>query len=598
MGLLDFASKVVTTYKADTRDHVKELEKLKGAEKERAKEAIEQGKQVEAGLEGQLKTFGKLALGIAAAAGAATIAWDAFNEKMEHGRLTTAAAGADIEALKRASGGLKTEMTLLRDAAAMQTGAFKLSQKQMEDVQRAMLALTRQGKDATKVHDSMLQAVTALKTDGLADLGIFIDKAGLSMETADGRAKIFERTMAKLAETSAKAGDEQASAEEKIVAAGTSLQDSWSKLKRGLGELVVAMEPLLTALAKAVSLVAELANKTTSRMGDETRTGGGLWGMASVTTNAKNTMRDFGWTLAMRKDVDASGLEGAGAAEFGRATGDGNSTVRDSLPFGMSKAEWDALGKEKPARRGAGKPGPLDISAALRVLRGARNTEGRNVGASGYGTGGLGAGAEEGAFDMSALLDQQLKGKLDAKRAGEQTFLANMFGPIEEFNVYAKGFEMLTGAVGASMSAWVDGSMSAGQAFKKFISEALKGLASQMLIESLKHAAYAIGSLAFGDVRGAGQHGAAAAAFAAGGIAAGVAARALGGGGAAATPGGGRGAGAAAPSYAGGGERASGGHGVVVIGNSFAHDSPRERRRHAQELVGIATRGAGEVVYG
>ena len=133
------------------------------------------------------------------------------------------------------------------------------------------------------------------------------------------------------------------------------------------------------------------------------------------------------------------------------------------------------------------------------------------------------------------------------------------------------------------MKAWIDGSMSAGQAFKKFIADALEGLASQMLIESLKHAAYALGSLAFGDVRGAAQHGAAAAAFGAGAIAAGFAAKELGAG----QRGGSAGAGASASAGAAAG--ASSGPtgpqgGIIVYGDSMSDDSPRMRQVKAQRM--------------
>lgn len=180
-------------------------------------------------------------------------------------------------------------------------------------------------------------------------------------------------------------------------------------------------------------------------------------------------------------------------------------------------------------------------------------------------------------------------------RVGDkQSFLESTFGKLEDFNAYGAAFGLLTGSVTSAMDAWITGSMSAGQAVKKFIGDALKGLASQMAIESLKHGAYAIGSLAYGDFRGAATHGAAAAAFGGAAVAAAVAAKAMGGGGAAAASGG-------SASASGGGASASGGSGgsggsdgdakpaketiIVAYLDPFANQPEHMRRQQAEEMV-------------
>jgi hypothetical protein len=180
-----------------------------------------------------------------------------------------------------------------------------------------------------------------------------------------------------------------------------------------------------------------------------------------------------------------------------------------------------------------------------------------------------------------------------------ETFLAKTFGPVEEFNLYKEAFAGLTTAVGGAMSAWIDGSMSAGQAIKKFISEALKGLAIQMGIESLKHGAYAIGSAAFYDYAGAAKHAQAAAAFALGALAAGGGARALGGGGGAGASAGGGGAssaGSSTPVQSGVLNFGKGNSGksnvVVVYADPFAEGSPGTRRRNARKVMERARGGS------
>lgn len=164
----------------------------------------------------------------------------------------------------------------------------------------------------------------------------------------------------------------------------------------------------------------------------------------------------------------------------------------------------------------------------------------------------------------------------------QQSFLEKTFGPVGEFDLYAQGFQMLSGAVGSALGAWVDGSASAGEAFKKFIGEALKGIAVQMAMESLKHGAYALGSLAFGDARGAATHGKAALMFGTGAVLAAGAAKAFNGGGASVPSTG------SAPNVSGG----SGGSGtperIVVYGDAFAEDSPRGKQRQAKRMVSRA----------
>lgn len=189
---------------------------------------------------------------------------------------------------------------------------------------------------------------------------------------------------------------------------------------------------------------------------------------------------------------------------------------------------------------------------------------------------------------MSALHEQgQAKSLSESKK--RESYLESAFGKIEEFDLYATGFKTLgaaidvtTGAVGASLSAWIDGSKSAGAAFKSFIAEALKGLAVQMTVEALKHGAYALASLAFGSPATAALHAKAAAAFAVGAAITIPLAKSLGGsGGPSASAGGG-----SAPNVTG-----SGGPGtrdperIIVYGDPFADDSPRGKQLQARKMV-------------
>jgi hypothetical protein len=154
---------------------------------------------------------------------------------------------------------------------------------------------------------------------------------------------------------------------------------------------------------------------------------------------------------------------------------------------------------------------------------------------------------------------------------------------------YAAGFQLLTGAVTAAMDAWITGSESMGTAIKKAIGAGLKALAAELAMQALRHGAYALGSLAFGDVRGATAHGIAAAKFAAGAAVTAVVAREMGHGGTdyGKQPGTG-GAGAAspvaprAPANSNSGQQSI----VYVVGDPFdTETNPRRRQNSARKLV-------------
>src|SRR3990167_2568424 len=186
----DIVSKILLQVKGDTSDARRELEKLKGVERERAQSVIDDHKKIEASSEGQLKSLAKLGVAMAAVYGAGKVALDLMRESAAHSRLELAAGAASMDGLKRASKGLTSEMDLLRHAAAFQTGVIKLNQTQMETAEVAMLAFARQGNDTAKSQDAVLKAVTSLKLDGLKDLGVFVDSAGLSMTNQADRATL------------------------------------------------------------------------------------------------------------------------------------------------------------------------------------------------------------------------------------------------------------------------------------------------------------------------------------------------------------------------------------------------------------------------
>lgn len=97
--------------------------------------------------------------------------------------------------------------------------------------------------------------------------------------------------------------------------------------------------------------------------------------------------------------------------------------------------------------------------------------------------------------------------------------VASMAGSIRD------AFGTLENGIRQGIISWLLYGESLGKALKRALAESLAAVAADAAIQALKHAAYAIGSWAFGDARGALMHAKAAAAFGALAIAAGVGAR-------------------------------------------------------------------------
>lgn len=220
------------------------------------------------------------------------------------------------------------------------------------------------------------------------------------------------------------------------------------------------------------------------------------------------------------------------------------------------------------------------------------------------------------SMDAYVNIEEQLKGnkrtQLDReeKRAAAEASklrLENAFGKLDEINAYKLAFDGLGGSVTSAMQAWIDGSMSAGQAAKKFAGEYLSTVAATLAIEALKEGAYAVASSIpgpFFNPAATAGHAAAAAQYGVAAAAAAGMAKALGGG-AAPTP---SGAGAGATGADGFGSTArdhrDGSTGplspdsgrantIVIYESTFAEGSARFRRQRAQRVVAEVNGGIG-----
>lgn len=387
---------------------------------------------------------------------------------------------------------------------------------------------------------------------------------------------------------------------------GTKAMDS---LMSSIGKAVVGLEPLISGVSKLVTKLSEvgvagpaaigaLALAVTGNPVIAGIVGGGAWALSGDYGFGDMLTPDGRWSIAAgmgktyrSKISKATGNWGSqyGVDDLSKDLGRLPGLIGDGIVFGLGKAGITAWSPFEAKSSGAGRPARVGDYLGRRSM---------DFGDAGSGSTTVGLAAQYGdAFGLdttgyaNAAMTNRWKAELDyynQRGADSKSALEQTFGPLAQFDAYATAFQTLSGAVGSAMSAWIDGSMSAGKAFKAFVAEAVKGLAVQMSIEALKNGAYAVGSLIpgtpFFNPAAAAGYAKTAALFAAGAVAAGAAAKGLGGsGGAPATGGGYSGS---APSTVGptaGSERST--ERIVVVGDSFAEDSPRNQQRKAQRMV-------------
>jgi hypothetical protein len=623
---LDFMSKVITTFKADTSDLKSKLKDLQDEEKKLAKTQLEAAEQRNKSYDDWLKRMANINQSIELAGRAIGFAKDAFKTYAEDLRLKAAAGSVSIDKLKAASLGLREETDLLRFAAQTQNGVFKLTEDQMVTAQKAMVALTRAGYDQEEVTQKVTDALVKGKAKGLDAFGMSVQKGKTDVED-------FNNLMGALALKAQGVEQGTGDAGESVQAMGVQMADAFDSMKASIGQLVMAMAPLLSALAKAVSLIAEATqaaidiaagrNKGAYQiineqkgLGVDSRIAGNpiAFGMAHQTGVGLITKEQQAYLDVLKNMAELGDrIRGQrGLEEFTRLGAAPKTVDAWDAASSLDEATFYTFAerfKQKDKKKGSGAGGGGPFSRYASYAGSDSQTGPASFSSS------LGSVADTTQYDefgraMEFDLEAQLKKNYEAltqdwqtkvaEQQGKRTsFLESTFGTIEEFNAYNEAFQLLTGSVSSGLNAWIDGSMSAGVAVKKFLADAIKGLASQMAVESLKHGAYAIGSAAFGDYRGAGQHAAASAAFGAGAAAAAVAAKSLGV--SASVPSAGAGGGASGGSRGASGSAGGSSSGdssgkpvVIVLGNHFDELSPRQRAIHAREGFDRAMRERDE----
>lgn len=580
-------AKAVIEFKADTSDLKRGIADVNRAEDDFARKQLDRANARNKQYEQWIAGIGKVAGAIGVATVAAQALWAGWEHNVRKAQLLTNTASLDIDRLRKGFGGLRTEMQALEAANTLAQSKFKLTSDQMEMVGKAIRQLVREGHSWEESTKKVTEAFVKLNVGALDDFGFH---AGNAKTDAEKFAAALEFT----AQKADKLGASTKTAAEEQQALKASFGDTLDRLKEALGKLAVAMAPIVDAVAQlaqyaadlvsaipvdALKAIAKFAASPAMFIVDELGDGKLLSAAkrAGRGTMGAGLRRDpfAGPDYSTRPDYEdyAQSLLPTSLSGIGRSSGGGRNKDIDriwqeiiaSAAPGGAPAGYEMAPDNDEYWAGVNADAALRRAAARRSRGDAASTMG---------------GEDPAGYEA-----------FNSARA--QSKLEDMFGPIEEFDAYKAAFDTLTGSVQAAFGAWIDGSMSAGAAFKKFVAESLKAVATQLAGEAIKHGVFALGSLAFGDFSGASKHGAAAAKAAAGAVAVGVLAKALhGGGGSPSTgapaPGGG------VPSYSGGSQdRGQAQTTIIAYGDSFSNDSARQRSLRAQRVVEDAQRARG-----
>lgn len=613
--MIDLRRNIISTYKSDTSDFKRGSEEMKRAVGDVARAEKDAAGEREKHSKSAIDGLAKLGMAYTGVSKLVTDLFSTMRDASERMRLENAAHGVSIAKLSDAAGGLITQHKQLEIAAKLNQSAYKLTEDQMITVEKAMRALVRQGFDQEEVTKKVTEAFVKLDDGALKDFGVKIKETH-----SDGEK--HNEMLRKMSGLAAEVGDGHRTAAEETAALGVSFEDSMDSMKQSIGKLVIAMAPLLKALADAVAYIAKIAanapKEAESKPGEVLGSfgGGAIGGLGGVLDYyGKRGFLDE--DNLKREILDNVGYNGLGERAYGAYTR--NEVISDEAQGVIESAKalqaaakaWRAPDRRNKKWDGAGDSG---VTRGYDATPQERDTTLHDLAAGLDTVAGMFTGADNefalpeapevaetlAAVDqLSAAFDDMLD-KTSQKLtedADRESMLEKHFGKLEEFDAYATAFNMLSGAVGAALGAWIDGSESAGAAFKHFIGDSLKTLSIQMAIEALKEGAKALGDFAGGNPAGATLHGLAAAKYAAVAIAAAVAAKGLGTG-ASASASAGSGAGASS-----GGGRSSGsdsnGNGssrsqvVIITDDSISGDTKRMKQIKARRMLALGFTQAG-----
>lgn len=597
MGLGNIVNTVLTKYKADTKEHKKAIKGLKGEELKRHKALLSQMEKQNQGIDDQIAFYGKLAGGVAAVGVAAMALKDGFDTLQKNSRLAAATVGVDLKGLEGATRGLVDQTRLLEFASKAMNGTFKLSQGEMEKALQGALALRKtMGVDLTVALDRVQKAITEGTTEPLKELGVVMKD--VENDSREGLNAVLEE----MGNQARKTGGDFDIVGDDVNRSAVKMENAMDSLKESMGRLAVALAPVVALLAEFSALAAGIFDV-------ESKVHKGIDADAMVKrlleANADPSL--LSKVQAARRTAEVQALLSRGAGGAGGALG---------ALGGLGHFFESGPGQSQQRKRGkGGRRGSIDVGFGPSSLGGAIGD------AAGFAS----SLAERGVGGLQGLNDNEAQRREDAALTAQENYvrgveraqeanaafqamldeethnLASIFGTPDEINmqaeaigVLANSFDIMAGAAGAAFGAFIDGSMSATEAAKKFTADALKALAVDSAVRALRELAFAAAATFTNPAQVAG-HLKAAALFSATAVAAGGGARLLGGsGGGATAPRATTGASGVGVSGAGAANGNSGSTQIFILGQDFEGMPAQHRKsvfRESARRAGVTIEG-------
>jgi len=581
---LGTTSQILLNVKADTKQARRELGKLSKEEQKLAKEFIQTQEKRNAKIDKQIATLGKLALGVGAVVGAYKTLTAAAEFYAKRQQLVTASAGANINAIQSAARGLITQTQALEFAAAAQNTEFKLSQKEMETVAKAMVSLRNQGNDWLDVQRRLTQAVVEGNAEALKPFGVIV-------EGSTGKLETHKKVMAALTVEAGKLADGVTVAGDAFLQSQVKIQDWVDDVKAGVGEATNEVLELLMNMERALERVLGVSGGTESDikrlrieraemeklLRDTADAGFDPFGAGDRIKEIDAELKELMSVMDMRRRV----IAGSRQQELGvveqlaneqAALLQGELGVVEALQIEM---EYEHLIVEARKQRNREVARTRDLSGVSLYQAGTGSGLGSDAGG---GLGGQGIYRSLGAVESSLL--PALNQAADAGTSIADTF-DRIPASVEAAGVAFSAFSQISQQ---AFDAWISGNEAASLSFKDFIGSVLRGVASQMFAKSLFYAAEALAHIVPGPMFNPAAAGAAiktAGAYAGGAAVIGGLARQFGTSGPGAVRGGGL---PSAAIGAGGGAPAGGtsSQTFLVVQDQF-DDDPRAARRRLRK---------------
>lgn len=515
MAINELVTRALVRIQGDTTDLKAKIKDLADTEKEHARQSIDNIKAQNSALDELVGGYGKLTAGIAAGVGAAKMGASILHDIAEDARLEAAAHGVAIGKVSAATQGLRRETDLLRDAAKLQAGEFKLTTEQVVIAEQSMLQLSRRGHDLAESNRAVTDAIVKLKVDALADLGIHVDKAGLSMEKEADRAELLKRVLGELNKVSSDFANTQLTVAEKTQAAANKIEDSVDKAIRKVKQLAAeGAQGIGIGVGQAYNYVTGNVDRRDLKYQPAAIVADRL-----LEVSRQRAIND----AVLRNDIGRLQELGAVSPTF---------ATPSYKVERLDEGGWGKGGAPTPTASG----GTFDAKAyaeaqAAALAKSVRDS--LNIGERGAGgafAGGLGSaatGADVLGGDITLKLAQAshlTENWLDAiaARTHRKSIAEQIIGDVPStLELASKAFQSFEGVMGDAWTAAVTGADSFGNALKKSAGNALLGQSKELFGIGVKETVLAAASLALGPLGGASASGhaaAAAAAFAGAGL--------------------------------------------------------------------------------